>query len=530
MILSQINVATSPIFLVVAFAISGVSAIRWIRVAQREHYVPGYVFRFMLRWYFARDNAWNFSLSFVMILLLFATTSRPAVVSSSVFCFISVGILTLVLPLGLGIKGRTSPLKWTRRARLLFGVTLAINFVISVASYFFGLASSVGAVEMAIASLVVELGTWITAPLEERSIAPFVASATSKLNSINPKRVAITGSFGKTSTKVYLAQLCRESISTLASPASYNNRAGLARTVNENLLPGTDLFIAEMGTFGPGEIAALVEWVRPTVVAITAIGPVHLERFGSEENILKAKTEIAKYAEVVVLNVDDPRLMVLASELERQGKKIWRVSGVELARSVAVLTDDDGRNVVYHDQRRIGSTMTPVAKTNLAVAVAMALELGVTEAAIGSALTSLEPAKNRMNIAKLESGASVVDDTYNSNPSGARMALSQAATMLFAGSKLIVVTPGMVELGDRQYDENRLFGEEIASVATDLVIVGLTNKRALHRGALGEVQSGRSKVRITYQPTRDAAVKWIKANSTSGDVVLYENDLPDHYA
>ena len=113
--------------------------------------------------------------------------------------------------------------------------------------------------------------------------------------------VAITGSYGKTTTKQYTAHLLSGSFRVVASPASFNNRMGLARAINEQLAPGTEVFIAEMGTYGRGEIAELCTWIRPEVSAIVAIGPVHLERFKTEERIVSAKSEILDGAKVGVL-------------------------------------------------------------------------------------------------------------------------------------------------------------------------------------------------------------------------------------
>ena len=106
----------------------------------------------------------------------------------------------------------------------------------------------------------------------------------------------------------------------MATPASFNNRAGLARAVNEHLADGTEVFVAEMGTYGPGEIADLCRWCPPAIAVITAIGPVHLERFGSEDRIVEAKAEITVPAADVVLQVDDPRLAALADRAEAAGQ------------------------------------------------------------------------------------------------------------------------------------------------------------------------------------------------------------------
>ena len=125
----------------------------------------------------------------------------------------------------------------------------------------------------------------------------------------------------------------------------------------------------------------------------------------------------------------------------------------------------------------------------------------------------------------------MLDDTYNSNPAGAAVALSLLAELGAHAKRRVVVTPGMVELGRLQQHENSALGRSAAAVATDLVVVGRTNRRALLEGARsasGDRTAG-SGLSVVEVPTRQDAVTWVKANVGPGDVVLYENDLPDHY-
>ncbi|MDA8262010.1 MAG: UDP-N-acetylmuramoyl-tripeptide--D-alanyl-D-alanine ligase [Actinomycetota bacterium] len=521
------NVSNSIPYSLIGLAVVAVTSIKWLRVAQREHYVPGYVVRFASRWYFSRESTANTSIAVAMAFAFIAAISRPHS-PGVVLPALAVGAVCAIFsPVGLGYKGRSSKLAWTRRAKVLYASTLAINAVLLVLAYLVNLSADLATVFIIFSPGLVDLATYLTRPFERRALEPFVKSATAKLQQVNPVRVGITGSYGKTSTKNYIAQLVSGALTVLASPASFNNRGGLARAVNENLLPGTQVFIAEMGTYQKGEIASLVEWVKPSIVAITAIGPVHLERFGSEEAILEAKREIMTGASTVVLNVDDKRLAALADELDREGRHVIRVSGTDTAREVSVVADDDGNAVVYHQRRRLGSTSTPVARTNLAVAVAVALELGVPEDVIGQGLAGLRAVSSRLNVVTTEAGVTVIDDTYNSNPSGARLALAQLEAHSSQGGKRVVVTPGMVELGSQQYDENRALGVAIGVSATHLCVVGLTNRRALLAGA--KEGGGRSITLLEFR-TREQAVAWVRQNLVSGDAVLYENDLPDHFA
>jgi UDP-N-acetylmuramoyl-tripeptide--D-alanyl-D-alanine ligase len=355
---------------------------------------------------------------------------------------------------------------------------------------------------------------------------------------VAPTVVAITGSFGKTSTKGHIASLVGSTRSVVATPASFNNRAGLARAVNEHLTEGTEVFIAEMGTYGLGEIAELCRWCPPDIAVITAIGPVHLERFGTEQRIVEAKSEIIEPAGDVVLQVDDVRLAALAERAESQGKRVIRCSAVDRTADVCVLRLEGGSRMsaFAHGSALAEDVGLPIGvqPANLACAIAVALVLKVDPEVVGARLGALPAIDHRLQAVPSASGAVILDDTYNSNPAGARAALG--ALVSVAGdavapdrsrpTRAVVVTPGMVELGTRQFGENREFGAAVAATATDLVIVGRTNRRALLAGAGA---NGDSSVATTLVADRGQAVDWVREHLGPGDVVLYENDLPDHY-
>jgi UDP-N-acetylmuramoyl-tripeptide--D-alanyl-D-alanine ligase len=159
---------------------------------------------------------------------------------------------------------------------------------------------------------------------------------------------------------------------------------------------------------------------------------------------------------------------------------------------------------------------------NLAAAVGAALELGMTVAEIAPRLGDLPTTAHRRQVMTTDRGLVVVDDTYNSNPAGAVAALDVLQALPGAGRK-VVVTPGMVELGGRQYDENLRLARSASTLATDLILVGQTNRRALWEGAVG------GRAAVTVVASREQAVDWVRSHLEPGDAVLYENDLPDHY-
>ena len=480
-------------------------ALRWLRVAQREHYVQGSVTRFARRW-------WLSSIPNMFLL------TAALVGAIGVWWWPPIGWLALALvvgPIGLSMAGTSSPLRWTarlRRVAALIGIFVIVMTVGVIATGHPGW-SLAGAVAI---PLVVDLTLAVVAPFERLISERWVTRASARLTSSGARVVAITGSYGKTTTKGYVHHLISGRVSAVTTPASFNNRMGLARAINEHLMPGTAVFVAEMGTYGKGEIAELCEFVAPDVAVITSIGPVHLERFGSEESIVEAKREILAKASVAILNVDHPLLAEVADQ-EEDRLKVIRVSGSEVAADVSVV---DG--ILRIDGVSAGAVGPEVFGSNLAAAAAAAIQCGVSGEEIAARLPSLPVTPHRREQTTSERGFVVIDDTYNSNPAGAHAALDLLFSLPGEGRR-VVVTPGMVELGIRQYSENSLFGKAAAEGASDLLVVGRTNRRALVEGARGGAAT------VTVLSSRQEAVEWVRSQLGPGDAVLYENDLPDHY-
>ena len=509
------------------------AGLRWLRVAQREHYLGGSATRFAIRWW--RSTGPNAALAVAAIAAALASMAWP------IAGVVTAGVVALG-PLGLSLRGRTSPLHWTRRLRTLAAAWVVVEVVVVAIGLVTGVAAPLSVAAALAVPLAVDVACWSTAALERRLSAPFVDRARTRLQRVDPTVVGITGSFGKTSTKGHIAHLVRPTRTVVATPASFNNRAGLARAINEHLTDDTEVFVAEMGTYGPGEIADLCRWCPPDIAVMTAIGPVHLERFGSVDRIVEAKSEILASAGDVVVQVDDRRLAAVADRAEAQGKRVLRCSAVDRSADVCVVRSDDGSRISAYARGAALAEGVAVAAgiqpANLAIAIAVALVLKVDPAVVGARLDDLPPVDHRLQAVWAASGAIVLDDTYNSNPAGAAEALgalvasTQPEPAPGAGPsparphRLVVVTPGMVELGSRQFEENRRFGAAIAGVATDALIVGRTNRRALLTG-LASIAGSPTGVRLV--PDRRRAVDWVREHLGSGDAVLYENDLPDHY-
>lgn len=505
--------ATEGVVLALALGSVGVSGARWLRVAQREHYLPGSVARFQLLWMIRRpENAvlWVVGLGS-------AVSAGWAVVAGA-----AAAVLNALLPLGLSPRGRTSRLRWTWRLRRLAVASGALlGAWLGLGGWVFGLVAA-AVLATPFVAVLVDLATLVTVPLERRLQRPFLTRARRRLAEVAPVVVAITGSYGKTSTKEHAATLLGARFAVLASPASFNNAMGLARTVNEHLVDGTEVLVAEMGAYGPGEIEAMRSWLGPRVGVITAIGPVHLERFGSLEATLAAKAEILRGVEVAVLNVDDPRLLALAGGL---GPGIRVVACSATDRGADVWVDGSGEQLEVRVGGEPVGSVPPEAgdATNVACAIGVAVALGLGPDDLRRGLGGLRRAGHRREAVRGAAGAVVIDDTYNANPAGAAAALALLREVDGDGRR-VVVTPGMVEMGRAQRSANERFAQEAATVADEVVVVGRTNRAALRAGA------ARGTARVSEVATREGAVELLRDRGVGpGDVVLFENDLPDHY-
>lgn len=489
---------------------------RWSRVAQREHYIPGSCARTARRWLQVRPP--NGLLGLIAFTALVGAVVQSPESSGGRIAFVVGIVLVATFPIGMPLRGNPH-LKATRRATTM---VVALIAVCAVLAFLLGLVRGPLAAVLAVGLLVpvvLDAVLLLLQPLERRASERFRQQAEQRLRRVDPYVIAVTGSWGKTSTKNHIRDLLVGSADAVASPASWNNTAGLSRTVNEHLSESTEVFVAEMGMYGPGEIQSLCSWVRPRVSVVCAVGPMHLERVGSIEGIAQAKEEILELAEQAVLWVDEP--LIAKMETNFSGMKVWRVGRLgESDLDVAVDEAGDGKVVVYVGGEQIGSCEpgSGVHAGNVGCAVAACLAYGASVGQISSRLATLTSPSHRGVVGTNDAGVYVVDDTFNSNPVGARAAVSQLSRAV--SGKKVLVTPGMIELGQLQEAENRALARGAVEHGMLVVVVGWTNRRALADGA------GDNAVLVA---SRTEASRWVREHLGAGDGVVWENDLPDHY-
>jgi UDP-N-acetylmuramoyl-tripeptide--D-alanyl-D-alanine ligase len=490
-------------------------ALRWLRVAQREHYIAPWTTRIALLWLTVRPV--NIALA-VVIFGLSITSFAPGLIWLAYPAI----VLSWFFPWGLSPRGSSAKLAWTKRLNRLALTLVIVTFVILVALLIL-LGPAAGAIVVVTFPLITDLALVILKPIEKALSRKFLVSARKRLQQVRPTVVAITGSYGKTSTKGYIAHLVGGAFSTVASPASFNNLMGLSRAVNEHVVPGTEVFVAEMGVYGTGEIRELSESFPPDIAAITTIGEAHLARMGSREVIFHAKSEITEKAKTVVLPIDEVELRQLAAVCEAQGKRVVRVSVVPGTAADVVV--DAAAGTVTVGEHSAPVTIPGVGHAvNLAVAVGIAVALDLELPTIAKRLDVLPDSRHRAEIQEAPSGVLIIDDTYNANPVGAERAVQGAAALAAErGGPLVVVTPGMVELGSVQFARNAAFATSIAQLDGYLFAIARTNRAALLDGSKG----GPHEVRVFDK--RAGAVAAALDQAGERGVILYENDLPDHY-
>ena len=505
------------VFWAIVATLPMVVGIKWLRVAQREHYVAGWTRRIAFGWGTARPVSW-----WPIIAAAAIEFVAPVLSEDSVWRAVGVPVVIYLVaiwwPWGLRFRGTSSRLQWTARLRRLAVLWLALSWV--VVATISALSLSYGVVVFAfLAPVVMDLALVIVAPLEKALSKKWLVAAQKKLRQVNPRVVAVTGSYGKTSTKGYIAHLVAVKYSVVPSPASFNNLMGLARAVNDKLTPGTEVFVAEMGIFGEGEIRELSKSFPPEISAITTIGEAHLERMGSRASILRAKSEIVENAQTVVLPIDDPDLAALATRCASEGKRVIRVSGAGAAADVTV---DPKKGTVTIGTDTVPVTIASVGHSvNVAVAVGIAHALDVPLALMAPRLGALPTAAHRAESQTAPSGALIIDDSYNANPVGAARAVDGGAAMAQKRKgPFIVVTPGMIELGRVQVERNAALAARVKAARAELFVVGYTNRAAL--------VSGHPQAQLF--PDRTAAMAAALTRAGASGVILVENDLPDHYA
>ena len=326
---------------------------------------------------------------------------------------------------------------------------MAVTYAIIIAAIFYISARNVVLILnicAIFAYVFVYIVNLINRPIEKAIRAGFCRKATQNLKSIKGLEVVgITGSYGKTSTKHIVNTILSQKYNTLMTPESYNTTMGVVRTVNEKLSRTDNLFVCEMGAKYVGDIKEICDIVHPNYAIITAIGEQHLETFKSLENIRKTKLELVDSLPedkgIAFVNWEDENIKnsKITKNMVRYGLS---KEADYYATNIEITERGSNFDVVIPGKEPISIKTKLLGNLNIlniVGAVAVADKLGLTEEQIKTGAKYIKPVTHRLELKPNPNGSIIIDDAYNSNIRGAKMALEVLKN--FKNRKRILITP-----------------------------------------------------------------------------------------
>ena len=431
-------------------------------------------------------------------------------------------------------KSYKTPLVFTDRVKRLYGTTLFLYVILTLVSSTLipEYDTLIAALGILFSNIMVLLANVINTPLE-KAINRYYYNDAKKIIRSNKNLIiiGITGSFGKTSTKNYLASLIAEKYNVLVTPGNFNTLLGVVRTIREQLRPYHQVFIVEMGAKQPGDIKEICDLVEPSIGIVTAVGEMHLETFKSVENIQRTKFELIQSLPengIGIMNLDSPLLRSYQDKTSKCRKITYAVDNTADYKAQDVQYTPSGVTFTLEDkEEKYESRLLGIGNLlNILAAIAVADYLEIPLQKQKNAIARLQPVEHRLSMRR-NGGITVLDDAYNSNPTGAAMALDVLKNFnISESSKRIVITPGFVEMGGRQYEANKELGYKMASSCDYAIVVNTTNRNAISEGLYS---SNMLKEKIFFADSLQQAHEHLASILQPGDVILYENDLPDNF-
>ena len=343
-------------------------------------------------------------------------------------------------------------------------------------------------------------------------------------------RIGITGSWGKTSVKFILGTILEEKYHTLVTPASYNTPMGVTKVIRSALEPSHKVFVAEMGARHVGDIREMCRLVHPEIGILTSIGPQHLDTFNTIKKKKKTKYELIealpKNGEAFFADDDGIcRHMFEKTEMKKVISGLDRTFDDLWAENVRYSPEGSTFDLCTKQERIVCSTklLGELNIRNILLCASVAMSLGLTAEQIARGIASIRPIDHRLQLIRNPGGISVIDDAFNSNIRGAEQAFRVLKD--FPGRR-VIVTPGMVELGNQEYEMNKKFGALMADCCDDVILIGKKRSRAIEEGF--RLAGGTDK-KVHVVASLDDATALLGQLISTGDTVLFENDLPDNY-
>lgn len=341
--------------------------------------------------------------------------------------------------------------------------------------------------------------------------------------------IGITGSYGKTTTKFILNRILSEKYNTVCTPQSFNTPMGIVRTIREQLKPQTQVFICEMGAKNVGDIKEICNIVHPDFALITSVGAQHLETFKSVDNVFKTKFEladaVAKKQGKTFVNGDSAEIL---SRIDKSNFLVYGSSkdfdftakNITYGKTGSEFDLNLGDETIHLNSRLLGLHSI----INISGAASLAYELGVNPKDIAFAVSSLNAYEHRLELKPYYNGSLLIDDAYNANPEGSIEAVRVLGS--FDGMQKIIITPGLIELGKKEYECNYNLGLEASKFCDIIIFVGINRSKPMQEAVLS---TDFDKEKMFVAESFMAAYEIFQKFADSNTVLLIENDLPDNY-
>ncbi|SKA85078.1 UDP-N-acetylmuramoyl-tripeptide--D-alanyl-D-alanine ligase [Caloramator quimbayensis] len=510
--------------------------IKQLHMAQLEGYRPNQYFTFLKHNFksnYIKGNE-GFIISFIILIILNFISKNNYLLQC---VYVAACLFVLYKNENKKVKAK-KPLVYTSRAkRLLSCNVIVIGLLLYVIFRFssFGIFILSLILIRIILSIIMLLSTIIMYPIEMLIQYRYFREAQIKIRRMkNLKVIGITGSYGKTSTKYFIKTILSEKYNTLMTPESFNTPMGITKVIREQLNEEHEVFVCEMGARYMGDIKTLCRLANPSIGVLTSVGRQHLETFKSIENVAKTKYELIESlpeSGVAVFNGDNEYCLKL-SEKTKVKTYLYGIKNADknvfvYAKDIETTKEGLRFRVCGNNGINFSCKTSLLGKhniSNILAAICVAFELGLNEKEIISGVSKIKPVPHRLQLVDTNNGVTVIDDAFNSNPVGASEALETLKEI--PGNKKIIVTPGMVELGEIEYEENKKLGEKIAQCCDYAILVGIKRSRPIKEGLL---QKGFNEDKIFVVSNLDEATARLSSIVSLGDVVLFENDLPDNY-
>ncbi len=496
-----------------------------LHILQLEHYYKDRYIKWM------RDNT-NIVFDIKKIFLLLISSVVLGLKYEKIGFILTI-ISYILLFLTIPMKKEKKPFVVTKRVKRQFLTYLVLIVILGIlVNVYRDIFSIILLNILAMISYVfVYIVALINTPFENMINRKFSKKASKKLKEIpDLKIVGITGSYGKTSTKHVINSILSQKYNCLMTPASFNTTMGVVKTINDDLKPTHNLFICEMGAKYIGDIKEICDIVHPNFGIVTAVGQQHLDTFKTVENVSKTKFELVDSLDdkdgLAFVNWEDENIRKV--KINKNFVKYGLTSESDYyAENIEVTEKGSSFDVVIPGNRRINIKTKLLGKLNvlnIVGGVAVADKLGLSEEQIKMGVKFIKPVEHRLELRPNPNGSIIIDDAYNSNEKGAMMAIEVLGS--FTGRKRILITPGIVDLGNKAYEINKNLGKEATKHSDFIILVGQKQAGPLMDG-IKETTYNQENVMIAKNI--DEAIKKMYELMDSNTVVLLENDLPDNY-